>query len=93
MIKKFFLKQAAKLGTKNLPKEQQEVIMKLMEQKPELFETIAKDIKALTDGGMPETYAAFEIMKKYQKQLQEAVVSSGLSEDQLKKMAQVAEKE
>lgn len=93
MIKKFFLKQAAKLGTKNLPKEQQEVIMKLMEQKPELFETIAKDIKTLTDGGMPETYAAFEIMKKYQKQLQEAVVSSGLSEDQLKKMAQVAEKE
>ena len=87
MIKQFFLKQAAKLGTKNLPKEQQEMIMKLMDKDPELFQKIAKDIKAYTDSGMPEEYAAFQAMQKYRKPLQAAVASSGLSEEDIKKVA------
>ena len=87
MIKQFFLKQAAKLGTKNLPKEQREMIMKLMDKDPELFEKIAKEIKKLTDEGRPEMYAAYEVMQKYQKPLQAAVASSGLSEEEIKKVA------
>ncbi len=91
MIKKFFLKQAAKIGTRGLPKEQQEIVLKLMEKKPELFEKIAKEIKALTDKGMPETYAAFEIMKKYEKDLQGAVVDSGLTQKEIEGLAKVEE--
>lgn len=91
MIKQFFLKQAAKLGTKNLPKEQQAMIMKLMENDPGLFEKIAKDIKMSTDSGMPEEYAAFQAMQKYQKQLQAAVASSGLTEQEIRKVAAIAE--
>lgn len=92
MIKQFFLKQAAKLGTKNLPKEQREMIMKLMEKDPALFEKIAKDIKTSTDSGMPEEYAAFQVMQKYQKQLQAAVIDSGLSEEDIRKVAAIADK-
>jgi hypothetical protein len=70
MIKEFFLKQAVKYGTKNLPKEQQEIMMKAVEENPELFEKIAKEIDALKKQGKPEMYASLDVMKKYQKELQ-----------------------
>ena len=89
-VKDFFVKQALKLGTKNMPKEQQEMMIKLMEKKPELFEQIAKDIKASTDKGTPEMYAAFEVMKKYEKQLQAAVMDSGMSAEDIQKLAKLA---
>jgi hypothetical protein len=70
VIKNFLLKNAAKFGTRNLPKDQQEMIMGIVEKNPELFEKIAKEIKELTDKGKPEMYASFEVMQKYQKELQ-----------------------
>jgi hypothetical protein len=70
MIKEFFLKQAVKHGTKNLPKDQQEMLQKAVEKDPKLFEKIAKEIDALKKSGKPEMYAALDVMKKYQKELQ-----------------------
>lgn len=71
MIKEFFLKQAVKYGTKNLPKEQQEMMMRAVEKDPALFEKIAKEIEVLKKQGKPEMYASLDVMKKYQKELQE----------------------
>jgi hypothetical protein len=70
MIKEFFLKQALKFGAKDLPKEQQAILQSAIEKDPELFNTIAKEIEALKKAGKPEMYAALDVMKKYQKQLQ-----------------------
>lgn len=70
MIKEFLLKQAVKHGTKNLPKDQQEMLAKAVEKDPKLFEKIAKEIDALKKAGKPEMYAALDVMKKYQKELQ-----------------------
>lgn len=70
MIKEFFIKQAIKHGTKNLPKEQQEMLTKAVEKDPKLFEKIATEIEALKKQGKPEMYAALDVMKKYQKELQ-----------------------
>lgn len=70
MIKEFLLKQAVKHGTKNLPKEQQEMLAKAVEKDPKLFEKIATEIDALKKAGKPEMYAALDVMKKYQKELQ-----------------------
>lgn len=70
MIKEFLLKQAVKHGTKNLPKDQQEMLAKAVEKDPKLFEKIAKEIDALKKQGKPEMYAALDVMKKYQKELQ-----------------------
>ena len=85
IIKKFFLKNAAKIGTKNLPKDQQELILKIVEANPELFEKIATEIKALTDQGKPEMYASFEVMQKYQKELQ--TIMQGQDMNKLKQVA------
>lgn len=70
MIKEFFLKQAVKFGTKDLPKDQQAMLAAAVEKNPELFEKIAKEIEALKKSGKPEMYAALDVMKKYQKELQ-----------------------
>lgn len=74
MIKEFFLKQAVKHGAKNLPKDQQEMLQKAVEKNPKLFEKIATEIDALKKSGKPEMYAAMDVMKKYQKELQELFV-------------------
>ena len=70
MIKEFFLKQALKFGAKDLPKEQLELFEKMIDKNPALFEKIAKEMKELEKNGKPEMYAALDIMKKYQKELQ-----------------------
>lgn len=71
MIKEFLLKQALKRGTKDLPKEQQEMLSKAVEKNPDLFAKIAKEIEEVKKTGKPEMYAALDVMKKYQKELQE----------------------
>ncbi|MBP6888322.1 MAG: hypothetical protein KBC21_01345 [Candidatus Pacebacteria bacterium] len=70
MIKEFLLKQAVKHSTKNLPKDQAELLQAAVEKNPELFSKIAKEIEALKKSGKPEMYAALDVMKKYQKELQ-----------------------
>ena len=71
MIKEFFLKQAVKFGAKDMPKDQQAMLIAAVEKNPELFNKIAKEIEALKKAGKPEMYAALDVMKKYQKELQE----------------------
>lgn len=70
MIKEFLLKQAVKRGTKNLPKEQADMLQVAVEKNPELFTKIAKEIEELKKQGKPEMYAALDVMKKYQKEMQ-----------------------
>ena len=70
MIKEFLIKLAVKRGTKDLPQEQQEMLAKAVEKNPELFTKIVKEIDELKKAGKPEMYAALDVMKKYQKELQ-----------------------
>ncbi len=77
-IKQFFTKQATKYATRNLPEDQKEMINNLVEQDPQLFEKIAKETKELVKQGKPEMYASFEVMKKYQKELQEVAAKAGV---------------
>lgn len=79
-IKQFFTKQAAKYATRNLPEDQKEMIQKLVEVDPKLFEKIAKETQELVKSGKPEMYASFEVMKKYQKELQEVAAKAGIQQ-------------
>jgi hypothetical protein len=86
IIKDFFLKNAARFGTRNLPKDQQEMIMAIVEKNPALFEKIAKETKELMDNGKPEMYATFEVMNKYKTELQG--IMQGEDQNKLKKVAE-----
>ncbi|MEN9338559.1 MAG: hypothetical protein RI945_284 [Candidatus Parcubacteria bacterium] len=77
-IKQFFTKKAAQYATRNLPDDQKEMINTLVGANPELFEKIAKETKELVKQGKPEMYAGFEVMKKYQKELQEVAAKTGV---------------
>jgi hypothetical protein len=46
------------------------MLAKAVEKDPKLFEKIAKEIDELKKSGKPEMYAALDVMKKYQKELQ-----------------------
>jgi len=76
MIKEFFLKQALKFGAKDLPKEQLALFEKMIDKNPKLFEKIAQEMKDLEKSGKPEMYAALDVMKKYQKELQSLMMDS-----------------
>jgi len=97
MIKEFLTKQAIKFGTRNMPKDQQEAAIKMVEENPQLMEMLAKnkdlfekiqaEIKTLTDSGKVEAYAAMDVKKKYQPQLMKAVSESGVKPEDLQKIA------
>ena len=61
-----------------MPEDQKEMINSLVSLNPELFEKIAKETQELVKQGKPEMYASFEVMKKYQKELQDLTAKAGL---------------
>ena len=67
---------------KNAPPEQQEMIMALVEKEPELFQKMAKEIKAEQDKGASQMAATMKVMPKYREQIQRA-----MGPEQLQKMA------
>ncbi len=62
---------------KNLPKDQQEMILAMIEKNPEIFEKIAKEIKEKTDAGQNQMYASMQVMQKYQSELQKVFSQTG----------------
>lgn len=71
MLKNFFTRQLLKHQMKNVPKEQQERIITMVEKNPELFKKIGDEIQHRTKAGEDQMKASMEVMKKYQKELQE----------------------
>ena len=68
MIKKFFMKKM--MQKQGVPEEQQEMFMTMIEKDPELFKSMQKEIKVLTDGGMNDLYASQKVALKYKDRLQ-----------------------
>lgn len=52
--------------TKNLPKDQQEQIMGMLEKDPELFMKIAQEMQAEMKKGKNQMAAAMTVLPKYQ---------------------------
>lgn len=74
MIKNFLMKKLAERQLKNLPKDQQEMIMKLLENNPDLFAKMAKEVEhKVKKEGKDQMLAMMEVGKKYQKELREAL--------------------
>ena len=61
MFKEFLMKKMMAQKLKNLPKEQQEIIIDLVTKHPKLFEEIAMKIKKRTDAGANETMASITL--------------------------------
>lgn len=59
---------------KDMPKDQQEMLMHLIENHPDLFTKMAKEVEQkVKKEGKDQMVAMMEVGKKYQKELREAL--------------------
>ena len=63
------MRQMLKSKLKNVPKEQQEMILALVQKDPELFKKIGEEVDRRTKGGEQQMKATMEVMKKYRAEL------------------------
>lgn len=69
-IKNFALKKVLETQMKNVPEDQKQMIMQMLEKDPALFEKIAKEIQAeLKTNGNNQMAAATKVLPKYQKEI------------------------
>ena len=73
-VKNFLVKKMAERQLKNMPKEQKEMIMTLLENNPDLFMKMSKEVEhKIKKEGKDQPLAMVEVGKKYQKELKEAL--------------------
>jgi len=69
MLKEFLLKKMLKSQLKDMPKDQQEKIFKLVSENPELFQKIATEAQAKIKEGKDQMSAMMEVMGEHQDEL------------------------
>jgi len=69
MFKDFLMKQMIKRQLKNVPPDEQEKVLKMVEKNPDLFAQIAKEVDQKMKGGMSQMDAAMELMRTHQEEL------------------------
>lgn len=69
-IKQFALKKVLQSQMKDVPEDQKEMIMTMVEKDPALFEKIAKEMQEeLKKNGNNQMSAAMKVLPKYQQQI------------------------
>ena len=69
-IKSYITEKLIRSKMKNLPKAQQDMYIKLINENPELFKKIGDEVKVLTKNGTSEMTATMQVMRKYQAEIQ-----------------------
>lgn len=69
MFKDFIMKKLIDRQLKNVPEEQKEKIMRLINEKPELFQKIVMEAQELIKKGKGQQEAMMEVALKYQSEL------------------------
>lgn len=73
-LKQAAMKKLLQSQLKNVPEDQQKMILELVEKDPELFQKIAKEMQAeLKSNGNNQMAAAMKVLPKYQKELMGAM--------------------
>lgn len=68
----FLLKKM--LRTQGVPEPQIEMFITMIEKNPELFKAIAAEIQEKVKGGMNQTDAGMEVMKKHEEELKKIAI-------------------
>lgn len=73
MLKEFLMRKMLKSKMKDVPEEEQEKMMKLIMENPELFQKIGLEIQAKMKDGQDQMTATMEVMKKHEGELKKAM--------------------
>lgn len=83
-IKNFAMKKILQSQMKNVPEDQQKMIMEMLDKDPALFEKIAKEMQVeLKNNGNNQMAAATKVLPKYQKEIM-AIMSPEMREKLLR---------
>ncbi len=83
-VKNFAMKKVLESQMKNVPEDQKQMIMEMLEKDPKLFEKIAKEMQdELKSNGNNQMAAAQKVLPKYQKEIM-AVMSPEMKEQLVK---------
>lgn len=74
-IKDYFLRQALEYKLKNVPQQQKEVLISLMENNPEFFKKIGDEIQKRVKSGQSELSASMAVMRENQSELQKIMLN------------------
>ena len=74
-IKDFLIKKMVKAKMKNLPPEQQDMIIALVSENPEFFKKIQAQIETKKKQGQNEQLAMMQVMRENQAEIQKLVAS------------------
>ena len=89
-MKNYAMKKVLQSQMKNVPEDQQQMIMEMLEKDPALFEKIAKEMQAeLKSNGNNQMAAATKVLPKYQQEIM-AVMSPEMKEKMMKMQGGVA---
>lgn len=72
-IKDFFVRKMMESKLKGMPPAQRDMVIKLVQENPDLFKKIESEIKQKTKEGKSETAAAMEVMRKFQGEIQKVM--------------------
>ncbi len=83
-LKQYALKKVLQSQMKDVPPEQQQMILEMIEKDPALFEKIAKEMQEeLKNNGNNQMAAAMKVLPKYQKEIM-TVMSPDMKEQLMK---------
>ena len=74
-FKSLILKASLKSQLKGLPKDQQDKIVKAIDNNPEFFENLAKKIEQKQKEGKDKTSATMEVMRENQNELRKILMN------------------
>ncbi len=69
MLKNFLMRKLMERQLKNVPKDQADKIMLMVEKNPKLFEQIAKEVEEKKKSGVDQFTAMMSVMQKHQAEL------------------------
>ncbi len=73
MLKNFLMKKMLKSQLKGIPEAEQDRIIKLVTENPELFEKIGKEVQEKVKGGMNQMEATKRVMEKYKSEIEKVM--------------------
>ncbi len=83
-IKNYAMRKVMERQLKDVPEDQKEMIMTMVEKDPALFEKIAKELQAeMKQNGNNQTKAAMKVLPKYQKEIM-AIMTPEMKEKLIK---------
>ncbi len=71
MLQNFLLRKLIESKMKDVPADQREMIISMVEKNPALFQVIAEEIKHKVDSGMEQMAATMEVMKSHEAELRD----------------------